>query len=227
MADSAGKGFIHRYMHGMRFDGPWEYRVTSPSGRRRWSYMFPDADRGSVSDPDGLEWCLRRSAAVMTKRPLRSIAVSPSLSTSADPHPGWKALFPGCEIWNAKAIGTESMNRLGVVLEHGGCALLKLVLHRRHHGKLEGTACWVWVVGVEMTVLPETVEGSKPRPCHAIRAALVVSHAWSAPWGSGFGARVSWDALEQCILCCVDGDRLQGRCAEVVTISPKQSQHST
>ncbi|MGF6212632.1 hypothetical protein [Comamonas sp. 4034] len=227
MADSAGKALIHCYMHGIRFDGPWEYRVTSPSGRKRWSYMFPDTDRGSVSDPEGLEWCLRRSVAVMTQRPLRSIAVSLPLSTYADHHHGWKALFPTCEIRSFKAIGTESMNCLGTVLEHGGCALLKLILHRRHYGQLEETACWVWVVGVEMMALPATTGGNTPRSIHAIRAALVISHAWSAPWGSGFGARVSWDALGQCILCSVDGERLQGQCAEVVTIVPKHSQHVT
>lgn len=227
MADSAGKGLIHRYMHGIRFDGPWEYRVVSPSGRRRWSYLFPDTDRDSVSDPEGLEWCLRRSVGVMTQRPLRSIAVSLPLSTHADHHLEWKARFPGCEIWSSNAIGAGLINHLGVVLVHGGCALLKLLLHRRHYGQLEETACWVWVVGVEMMAQPETVDGSKPRSSHAIKAALVVSHAWSAPWGSGFGARVSWDAHGQCILCSVDGARLQGRCVEVVTIVPKRSQHAT
>ena len=227
MADSAGKGLIHRYMHGIRFNGPWEYRVVSPSGRRRWSYMFADADRGSVSDPEGLGWCLRRCAAVMTQRPLRSVAVSLPLSTQTDDHHGWKALFRGCEIRSSKTSGTEPMNRLGVALEHGGCALLKLVLHRRLHCKLEEAACWVWVVGVEMQALPETAEGSVPRSSYVTRAALVVSHAWSAPWGSGFGARVSWDALGQCILCSVDGARLQGRCAEVVTIESKHSQQTT
>jgi hypothetical protein len=227
MADTADKGLIHRYMRGIRFDGPWEYRVTSPAGRRRWSYMFPDADRDSVSDPEGLEWCLRRCAAVMTQRPLLSIAVSLPLSTYADHYLGWKALFPGCEIRSATTIGTEAMNCLRTVLELGGCALLKLVLHRRQYGTLEDTVCWVWVVGVEMMELPATVEGSLSRPRHTIRAALVVSHAWGAPWGSGFGARVSWDALGQCILCSVDGERLQGQCAVVVTIAPKHSQHAT
>lgn len=227
MADSAGKGLIHRYMHGIRFDGPWEYRVVSPSGRKRWSYMFPDTDPGSVSDPEGLEWCLRRCAAVMTQRPIRSIAVSLPLSTPIDDDHGGKALFPHCEIRTATTIGTESMNCLGAVLAHGGCALLKLVLQRRHYGQLEDTVCWVWVVGVEMMALSETTGGNTPRPRHTIRAALVVSHAWSAPWGSGFGARVSWDALGQCILCSVDGERLQGRCVEVVTIGPPHSQHAT
>ena len=119
-----------------------------------------------------------------------------------------------------------SMNSLGAVLERGGCALLKLVLHRRQHGDLEGTACWVWVVGVEMLALLEPADGSTPPPSHAIRAALVVSHRWAAPWGSGFGARVSWDVLGQCALCSVDGARLQGRCAEIVTIAPKYFQNA-
>lgn len=227
MADSAGKALIHRYMHGIRFDGPWEYRVMSPSGRRRWSYMFPDTDRGSVSDTESLAWCLRRSAAVMTQRPLRSIAVSLPLSTHADDRRGWSALFPGCEIRSSNAIGAGSINHLGVVLVHGGCALLKLVLHRRQYGKLEDTVCWVWVVGVEMMTLSDAADGSKPCSSQAIRSALVVNHAWSAPWGSGFGARVSWDALGQCILCSVDGGRLQGRCAEVVTIVLKHTLHAT
>lgn len=227
MAESADKALIHRYMRGIRFDGPWEYRVVSPSGRRRWSYLFPNTDRGSVSDPEGLEWCLRRSAAVMMQRPLRSIAVSRPLSSPIDDHHGWSAMFPGCEIRSATTTGTESMNCLGTVLERGGCVLLKLVLQRRHQGQLEDTVCWVWVVGVEMTALSEVAEGKAPRPSYVIGAALVVNHAWSAPWGSGFGARVSRDALWQCILCSADGARLQGRCAEVVTIALKNSEHAT
>lgn len=221
MSEKSAQGLVHHYMRGLRFDGPWEYRMVIASGRMHWSRMLPDADRDRTSDQEGLGWSLRRIAAVMAQRPLRTIAASSSLSTHTDGRLRRKGLFPGFEIWSSKAIGADLMSRLGVVLESGGCALLKLVLQRRQYGKLEHAACWAWVVGVEMMALPDTEERSTAQPRHTIRAALVVSREWNAPWGSGFGARVSWNALGQCSLCSVDGARLEGRCAEVLFIAPK------
>lgn len=222
MMRSPEQGLVHRYMRGVRFDGPWEYRVVSPSGRKSWSYMFPDTDRGGVSDLEGLEWCLRRSAAVMTQRPLRAIPASQSLTAASDDPIDWMGLFEGLKVQSSNDILQASMNSLETVLERGGCALLKLMLHSRQLGSVGDATCWVWVVGVEM-MPPRAADGSSQPQLHCVKAALVVNQTWGVPWASGFGARVSWDALGQCVLCSVDGQRLHGSCVQCVMIEPNES----
>lgn len=221
MMRSPEQGLVHRYMRGVRFDGPWEYRVVSPSGRKRWSYMFPDTVRYVATDQEGVGWCLRRCAAVMTQQLLRAIPVSQSLTATSDDPIDWMGLFEGLKVQSSNVIMQTSMNSLGSVIEHGGCALLKLVLHRQQLGRVGDVTCWVWVIGVEMT--PSGVACGNSQPQHCVKAALVVNQNWGVPWGSGFGARVSWDGLGQCVLCSVDGQRLQGSCVQCVVIEPNES----
>ncbi|QIL80834.1 hypothetical protein G7047_13655 [Diaphorobacter sp. HDW4A] len=229
MAEIAGKAFglAHRYMQGIRFDGVWEYQVVAASGRKRWQSLPPDSEHAQRTDSEdhleSLAWCLRRCTAVMTKRPMGSIAVQLQLAEQAINSVVWEALFPACEIRHSNAIVKASMNCLARVLERGGCALLKLALHRAQRRDSEPAGCWVWVVGVEVQKLPEPEDRHWIISDEMVRAALVVSHSWAAPWGSGFGARVSWDAVGRCILCSVDGERLQGRCADIVVIEPKRA----
>ena len=75
---------------------------------------------------------------------------------------------------------------------------------------------------VEMTPSGAT-GGNSQLQHHTVKAALVVNQTWGVPWGSGFGARVSWDALGQCVLCSVDGQRLKGSCVQCVVIEPNES----
>lgn len=205
------QGLVHRYMRGVRFDGPWEYRVVSPSGRKRWRCMFPDSVRYVATDEEGLGWCLRRCAAVMMQRPLHVIPASQLLTATSDDPIDWMGLFEGRKIQFSNANLQTSMNSLGAVVERGGCALLKLVLHCRQLGSVVDVACWVWVVGVEMPP-PGAADGNSQLQNHCVKAVLVVNQTWGVPWASGFGARLSWDALGQCVLCSVDGQRLKGRC---------------
>lgn len=221
MMRSPEQGLVHRYMRGVRFDGPWEYRVVSTSGRKRWSCMFPDSVRHVATDQEGLGWCLRRSAAVMMQRPLRAIPASQSLTATSDDPIDWMGLFEGLKVLSSNAKMHTSMNFLGAIVERGGCALLKLMLHRRHLGSIGDVACWVWVVGVEM--MPPGAADGNSQPQHCVKAALVVNQTWGVPWASGFGARVSWDALGQCVLCSVDGQRLQGSCVQCVVMEPNES----
>ncbi len=216
------QGLVHRYMRGVRFDGPWEYRVVNPSGRKRWSCMFPDSVRYVATDEEGLGWCLRRSVAVMTQRPLRAIPASQLLTAASDDPIDWMELFEGLKVQSSNAILQTSMNSLGTVVERGGCALLKLVLHCRQLDGVGDATCWVWVVGVEM-MPPGAADGDSQPQHHCVKAALVVNQTWSVPWGSGFGARVSWDALGQCVLCSVDGQRLKGSGVQCVVIEPNES----
>ena len=216
------QGLVHRYMRGVRFDGPWEYRVVSPSGRKRWSCMFPDSARYVATDQEGLGWCLRRCAAVMTQRPLHAIPASQLLTAASDDPIDWRELFEGLKVQSFNTNMRASMNSLATVVERGGCALLKLVLHCRQLGSEEYATCWVWVIGVEMTP-SGAAGGNSPLEHHTVKAALVVNQTWGVPWGSGFGARVSWDALGQCVLCSVDGQRLKGSCVQCVVIEPNES----
>ena len=222
MISTAGPGLVHQYIRGIRFDGLWQYQVATPSGRKCWKLLPLDAGEAQAVDPDGLRWCLTRCAAVMAQRPMQKDPNHAYVPTSSDNANEWEALFPECEI--ARFIGTDktSLACLAAVMERGGCALLKLALRRRplHSGK--DAASWVWVVGVELQSWSSGPQGNcfpaKPK----FRAALVVSPSLSAPWASGFGARVSWEEAGPCVLGSVEGQRLQGRCTEVVTITPKR-----
>ena len=223
MTSAAGQGLVHQYMRGIRFDGLWQYQVATPSGRKCWKLLPLDAGEAQAVDPDGLGWCLTRCAAAMAQRPMQKDPRHTRIPTSSDSAPEWEALFPESEI--GRFIGTDkaSMAGLAAVMERGGCALLKLALRRRplHSGK--DAASWVWVVGVELQSWSSGPQGNCFPAQPKVRAALVVSPSLSAPWASGFGARVSWEEAGPCVLGSVDGLRLQGRCTEVVTIAPKRS----
>ena len=222
MTSAAGQGLVHQYMRGIRFDGLWQYQVATPSGRKRWKLLPLDAGEAQAADPDGLRWCLTRCAAVMAQRPMQKDPNHAYVPTSSDNATEWEALFPECEVGRFSGMDKTSMAGLSAVMERGGCALLKLALRRRplHSGK--DAASWVWVVGVELQSWSSGPQGNcfpaKPK----VRAALVVSPSLSAPWASGFGARVSWEEAGPCVLGSVDGQRLQGRCTEVVTIAPQR-----
>ncbi len=222
MTRAAGQGLVHQYMRGIRFDGLWQYQVATPSGRKRWKLLPLDAGGAQAADPDGLGWCLTRCAAAMAQRPMPEDPDHTRIPTSSDSATEWEALFPESEI--GRFIGTDktSMACLAAVMERGGCALLKLALRRRplHSGK--DAASWVWVVGVELQSWSSGPHGNCSPAKPKVRAALVVSQTLSAPWASGFGARVSWEEAGPCVLSSVDGLRLQGRCVAVVTITPKR-----
>lgn len=222
MTSAAGQRLVHQYMRGIRFDGLWQYQVATPSGRKRWKLLPLDTGDIQAADPDGLRWCLTRCAAVMAQRSMQKDPSHTRIPTSLDSAPEWEALFPECEVGRFIGMDKTSMASLAAVMERGGYALLKLALRRRplHGGK--DAASWVWVVGMELHSWSSGPHGNcfpaKPK----VRAALVVSQTLSAPWASGFGARVSWEEAGPCVLCSVDGQRLQGRCTEVVTITPKR-----
>jgi hypothetical protein len=222
MTSAAGQGLVHQYMRGIRFDGLWQYQVATPSGRKRWKLLPLDAGGTQAADPDGLRWCLTRCAAAMAQRPMQKDPDHAYIPTSSDNANEWEALFPDSEIGRFSGTDKTSMAGLAAVMERGGCALLKLALRRRplHSGK--DAASWVWVVGVELQSWSSGPHGNCSPAKPKVRAALVVSPSLSAPWASGFGARVSWEEAGPCVLGSVDGLRLQGRCTEVVTIAPKR-----
>ena len=223
MISTAGQGLVHQYIRGIRFDGLWRYQVALPSGRKRWKLLPLDTCDAQTADPDGLRWCLTRCAAVMAQRPMPKDPDHAYISTSSGDVTEWEALFPECEI--ARFIGTDktSLACLAAVMERGGCALLKLALRRRPLHSGEDAASWVWVVGVELQSWSSGSHRNSSPAKPKVRAALVVSPSLSAPWASGFGARVSWEETGLCVLGSVDGQRLEGHCVAVVTITPKRT----
>ena len=74
MDDGAHTGGVqHHYMHGLCFDGMWDYQTRSRSGRRSWARL----DLGSAAypwavedDPEGAGWCVRCCASVLEQRPV-------------------------------------------------------------------------------------------------------------------------------------------------------------
>ncbi|MDH5858810.1 hypothetical protein [Lampropedia aestuarii] len=215
MTEDTGVGLVHHYMRGIRFEGLWEYQVRSPSGRMRWKQLSMHSESAQTLDEDGFEWCLRRCAAVMAQQPLRKAKIDAELSELGPDANQWKRRLPNCAIWRFNEVGESVKELLAIVLKKGGCALMKLELQRNQPKKQESDVCWVWVVGLELQRV--SVADRLTRTM----AALVVSQTWAAPWASGFGARISWDDAGQCVLCSVDGHRLQGQCFEMVAIEPK------
>lgn len=223
MTRDVGQGLVHRYMRGIRFDELWQYQVATPSGRKRWKLLLLDTGDIQAADPDGLGWCLTRCAAVMAQTLMPKDLGHTRIPASADNATEWEALFPECEIGRFSGMDKTSMAGLSAVMERGGCALLKLALRRRALCGGEDAASWVWVVGVELQPWSCGPHGNGSPAQPKVRSALVVSPSLSAPWASGFGARVSLEEAGPCVLCSVDGQRLQGRCTEVVTITPRRS----
>lgn len=215
MTEDTGVGLVHYYMRGIRFDGVWEYQVRSSSRRMRWKQLSMHSESAQASDEDGFVWCLSRCAAVMTQQPLRKAKSDAWLSEFGPDASQWKRRLPNCAIWRFKEVGESAKELLAIVLKKGGCALLKLELQRNQHSEQESDISWVWVVGLELQ--PVSFADRLTRTM----AVLVVNQTWAAPWASGFGARVSWDDAGQCVLCAVDGHRLQRQCIEMVAIEPK------
>ena len=222
MISTAGQGLVHQYMRGIRFDGLWQYQVATPSGRKRWKLLLLDTGDIQAADPNGLGWCLTRCAAVMAQTPMPKDPGHTRIPPRSDSVPEWEALFPECEIGRFSGTDKTSLACLAAVMERGGCALLKLALRSRQLRGGEDPASWVWVVGVELQSLTSGPHGNSSPAKPKVRAALVVSPSLPAPWASGFGARVPWEEAGPCVLGSVDGQRLEGRCTQVVTIAPKR-----
>lgn len=75
--------------------------------------MFPDSVRYVATDEEGLGWCLRRSVAVMTQRPLRAIPASQLLTATSDDPIDWMELFEGLKVQSSNAILQTSMEFSG------------------------------------------------------------------------------------------------------------------
>lgn len=211
----------HRYVHGLRLDGIWEYRVRTAAGTWRWKALPLLEAKASLDDPDGAWWCVRRCAALMAQQGLHAIR----LPTRRAPAPETtevvqvlQAMLPRCKVHQLDIDVENPIVDLAQVLEGRGCALLRLDRGAGANGA--STACWLWMVGIE-TRYQVLLSGQRLPSTEGLRhALLVVGPRWPAPWGSGFGAKVlpledgSWR------FSSVDGEVLRGRLKALSVVRP-------
>lgn len=212
-----------RYLQGLRFAGTWEYPVALPSGRRRWQTLpLLEASPARTADPDpqGAWWCIRRCAAVMGQQSWRLLRTAKQCSPqpeAAQVVQALQELLPNCLVHAPSFPSELPMAHIARLLHHGGCALLQLGFMPRIGNT--ATVYWAWVVGVETCRVVAPSE-DQIITTETLQALLVVGQRWSAPWGSGFGAKLQRGNIERCMLCSVDGQRLQGSCTAVVAVAP-------
>lgn len=213
----------HRYLQGLRFAGAWAYPMTLPSGRRRWQtlpLLEPSSVRTADHDPQGAWWCVRRCAAVMGQRSLRSLRAVQQWSPApeaAQVAQALQELLPSCLVYPSHLFSELPMAHIARLLDNGGCALLRLAF--MPYAGNTAKVYWAWVVGVETCCF--VTRGEAPAITkETLQALLLVGQRWAAPWGSGFGAKLQRAGTERCMLCSVDGQRLQGSCTAVVVVTP-------
>lgn len=205
----------HRYMAGLRFNGIWQYQVQTRAGQWRWRAIDlwePFSNETRELDPQGAWWCVRQRSAFMGRRsranhqPHKQLPPCPNLNEMLQVMPIC------CKVWELNAEYMEGtlcsyIDDLVATIERQGCALLRF----------EATAStsepshvrWVWMVGAE-TRLSD----------NSLSALLVVGPHWSAPWGSGFGAKAQPLPGGSWRICSVDGEVMRGRLTAAITVEP-------
>ncbi len=204
-AASACEGLRHRFMPGLQFDGPWRYAVGQEP-EVHWQEMPLEPgllSRASSGDPEGAWWCVRRCVAVLGRQTWRT--VHPPQRLSARPPMEevgevLQRLLPQWALRVEEGAIRDLMGTASLALERGGCALVRLALHRGR----QPAGCWAWVVGTEVRA--------------HLRSMLVVGPRWSVPWGCGYGARVMVDGQGGYQLRGTDGQYLQGTGMEMLTL---------
>lgn len=216
-APDAGVSFQlqHRYMAGLRFNGIWEYQAQTRAGQWRWRAMDlsePSSNQTRQLDPQGARWCVRQCSALMGRRSRASQQPHKQLPPCPDLNEMLQAMPLSCKARELDAEHAEgtlcgAIDDLVATIEKQGCALLRF----------EATAStsepsrvqWVWMVGAETRV------GD-----NSLSALLVVGPHWSAPWGSGFGAKAQPLPGGSWRICSVDGEVMRGRLTAAITVEP-------
>lgn len=179
---------IHRFLPGLRFHSFWYYQTRGTTGRLRWARLPMVSDACAMADPDGAWWCAQRCAAVLARRPWRSLPLPSGLPAQ----PGAEEVAREMQQWLPDlSVATATVERCTHALERGGSALLQL------HAWNRATPAprWAWVVGVEWEAsLPHQGLAPSTPPLSARpmepRALLIVPFGQDMPWATGHTARV-------------------------------------
>ena len=89
MDDGAHTGGVqHHYMHGLCFDGMWDYHTRSRKGCKSWARLDLGSDAypwAQEDDPEGAGWCVRCCASVLGQRPVPLTHMQNSPTPTGDP----------------------------------------------------------------------------------------------------------------------------------------------
>jgi len=201
-------GLTHRFLHGLRFDGLWQYPVQLASGHLSWRELplEPVSRRQApMGDPEGIWSCVRRCVAALRRATWKSVHLPHHLPPRPDSEGVAQVLLSMLPGWAVQQPQDEPASMVSVchALERGGCALLRMRLLSAY----QPAVCWAWVVGAEM----------QKHVC----ALLVVGPQLAPCWVCGYGARVTVGARGVCHVRCTDGRHLRCDGMEVLILAPE------
>ena len=210
-------GVQHYYMHGLRFDGMWDYQTHSRSGRRSWARL----DMGSAAypwavedDPEGAGWCVRCCASVLGQRPVPLTHMQKAPIPTGEPASvasALRKLLPKFDIDMRDVVVGTTLQDVAKVIEAGGGAIARL---ERSHELREIPPCWVWIVGVETMPLSRWLSTEQSV------GLLLVGRELEPPWASGYGARATFSDAGSWLIRSVDGHVWSGSISAMICISP-------
>lgn len=208
MDDDAHIGGVqHHYMHGLRFDGMWDYQTRSRTGRKSWARLDLGSDAYPWAQEDDLEgagWCVRCCASVLGQRPVRLTHMHQSPIPTGDPASvvvALQALLPKFDIHVREGNDPAVAQDVADTIDGGGGVLARL---ERRHARRQIPACWVWVVGTEAKPVSLCLSGEQTL------SLLLVGRELVPAWACGYGARAARTDGERWMVRSVDGQAWSG-----------------
>lgn len=211
-------GVQHHYMHGLCFDGMWDYQTRSRSGRRSWARL----DLGSATypwavedDPEGAGWCVRCCASVLGERPVSLTYMQATPLPRPEPAGVANALhklLPKFDIDTRYVVDATTLQDVMKVIEAGGGALARL---ERTHELRKIPPCWVWIVGVEAKPVSFCLSTLQSV------GLLLVGRELEPHWASGYGAKAVHNDAGSWLIRSVDGHAWSGRFSSLILSQPR------
>lgn len=183
-------GVQHHYMHGLRFDGVWDYQTRSRTGRKSWARLdlgFKAYPRAQEDDPEDAGWCVRCCASVLGQRPVSLTHMQNSPTPTGDPARvafALRELLPNFQIDVQFGASQDVVHDVENVIKAGGTMLVRL---KRASGVRQIPLSWMWIVGVELRPVAHCALGTQKTP--ETPALLLVGRGLEPSWGSGYGVK--------------------------------------
>ena len=205
-------------MHGLRFDGMWDYQTRSRTGRKNWARLDLGSDAypwAQEDDPEGAGWCVRCCASVLGQRPVSLMQMQKTSVPNGEPASVANALhklLPKFNIDTRYAVDATTFQDVEKVIAAGGGALA--CLERRHELR-KIPPCWVWIVGVEIRTASLCLS-SEPS-----LMLLLVGRELSPHWASGYGAKAISTDVDSLLIRSVNGQAWGGIFSSLMLIQPR------